>query len=588
MTTEFDDDDPYLRPYLPSYEDDTEAGDDDLEDDEGFEVVVEEVDLEEAAAEFRMLYYGPDNNPEPPAAMMELAPEVMLLVDQVVYGEIYNRPAVDLRTRSLCTIAALVVLGHSPQMIKRHITGALHIGVSQEEISEIIAQMIFYGGMPAAVNAFRIAKETFDEQAARGSTGSPRAERPPRDTPSGYAPPYRRENVGDYGPEDLDRTLPGSGLVTPVPQMPPLPTGNPRGPEGGHPVSPNGLDKIAHNEKLVLDGLNTVAHRETGESRMRLGFIGTGNMGNPMAANLIRAGHQLTVHDLRREAATNLLEMGAEWADSPRAAVPGNDAVLTSLPVPRDVEAVVLGEDGILEGAAEGTVIFDLSTNSPTVVRNLHQECSARGVTLLDSPVSGGTYGAAAGTLAVMVGGDRGTFERFESTLGAIGSHVVYCGDIGAGSVCKICNNLTSMGIGVLLSETLTLGVKAGVDLATLADVIAHSSGSSRRLTEKFSRFLFQGNFEPGFATPWPPRTCVWPPILAVSTGCPWTSPTWSTSDTWRQCSVASGRRTPTLLPASRKRRRACNYAWTSSHSHRSLPLRGGLGLAGELCREET
>ena len=264
-------------------------------------------------------------------------------------------------------------------------------------------------------------------------------------------------------------------------------------------AAPDGHNTDAHRQAVVPDGHN--AHRETGESRMKLGFIGTGNMGNPMAANLIKAGHQLTVHDLRREAATNLLEMGAEWADSPRAAVPGNDAVLTSLPVPRDVEAVVLGEDGILAGAADGTVVFDLSTNSPTVVRNLHHECAARGVTLLDSPVSGGTYGAAAGTLAVMVGGDRATFDRFESTLGAIGSHVVYCGDIGAGSVCKICNNLMSMGIGVLLSEALTLGVKAGVDLATLADVIAHSSGSSRRLTEKFSRFLFQGNFEPGFAT---------------------------------------------------------------------------------------
>jgi len=95
--------------------------------------------------------------------MAELAPEVMRLVDSVIYGEIYNRPAVDLKTRSLCTIAALVVLGHSPQMIKRHISGALHIGVTREEISEIIGQMVFYGGMPAAVNAFRMAKEAFDE-----------------------------------------------------------------------------------------------------------------------------------------------------------------------------------------------------------------------------------------------------------------------------------------------------------------------------------------------------------------------------------------------------------------------------------------
>ncbi len=245
----------------------------------------------------------------------------------------------------------------------------------------------------------------------------------------------------------------------------------------------------------------TTEIRATGEAMMKLGFIGTGNMGNPMAANLIKAGHSLTVHDLRQEAAINLLEMGAAWADSPKEAVPGNDAVLTSLPVPRDVEAVILGEGGILEAADSGAVIFDLSTNSPTVVRRLHETCAQRGVALLDSPVSGGVYGAAAGTLAVMVGGDRAVFNRFESTLGAIGSHVVYCGDIGAGSVCKICNNLLSMGIGVLLSEALTLGVKAGVDLATLADVIAHSSGSSKRLTEKFSRYLFQGNFEPGFAT---------------------------------------------------------------------------------------
>ena len=112
---------------------------------------------------FPAAYYGPDNNPVPPAAMAELAPEVMRLVDSVIYGEIYNRPAVDLKTRSLCTIAALVVLGHSPMMIKRHISGALHIGITQEEISEIIAQMVFYGGMPAAVNAFRMAKEAFDE-----------------------------------------------------------------------------------------------------------------------------------------------------------------------------------------------------------------------------------------------------------------------------------------------------------------------------------------------------------------------------------------------------------------------------------------
>ena len=234
---------------------------------------------------------------------------------------------------------------------------------------------------------------------------------------------------------------------------------------------------------------------------MKVGFIGLGNMGNPMATNLVNAGHELVVHDLRREAATNLLEMGATWADTPKEAVPDRDVVFTSLPVPRDVEAVVLGENGILEGASSETVYMDLSTNSPTAIRRIHDMCAEKGVTVLDAPVSGGTYGAAAATLAVMVGGDKSVYDRMKPTLDAIGSHVVYCGPIGNGMVCKICNNLLSMGIGVLMTEALTMGVKAGVDLATLADVIANSTGGNKRLTDKFPRFLFKGNFEPGFAT---------------------------------------------------------------------------------------
>jgi len=171
------------------------------------------------------------------------------------------------------------------------------------------------------------------------------------------------------------------------------------------------------------------------------------------------------------------------------------------LPEPRDVEAVVLGENGILEGASSETVYMDLSTNSPTAIRRIHDMCAEKGVTVLDAPVSGGTYGAAAATLAVMVGGDKSVYDRMKPTLDAIGSHVVYCGPIGNGMVCKICNNLLSMGIGVLMTEALTMGVKAGVDLATLADVIANSTGGNKRLTDKFPRFLFKGNFEPGFAT---------------------------------------------------------------------------------------
>ena len=234
---------------------------------------------------------------------------------------------------------------------------------------------------------------------------------------------------------------------------------------------------------------------------MNLGFIGLGNMGNPMASNLIKAGHKVTVHDLRRESATNLLEMGADWADTPKDTVPGNEIVFTSLPGPREVDAVMLGESGVLEGATEGSIYVDLSTNSPNAIRRVHEICAERNVIVMDAPVSGGVTGATAGTLALMVGGDEAVFDRIKPALDAIGSHVVYCGAIGAGMIVKLCNNLVSMGNGVLLAEALTLGVKAGVGLAVLADVMSNSSGASYRLTSSFYKSLFKGNTKPGFAT---------------------------------------------------------------------------------------
>ena len=234
---------------------------------------------------------------------------------------------------------------------------------------------------------------------------------------------------------------------------------------------------------------------------MDIGFVGLGNMGGPMAVNMAKSGHKLTVHDLRKESAIELLEMGAEWSDTPKGVVGKNEVVFTSLPVPRDVETVVLGENGIVEGTSGDNIYVDLSTNSPTTIRRIHDECALKGIKVLDAPVSGGTYGAAAGTLAVMVGGDEEIFKQIKPALDAIGSHVVYCGPIGNGMVTKICNNLLSMGIGVLMSEALTLGVKAGMDLEVLADVITNSTGGNKRLADKFPRFLFQGNFEPGFAT---------------------------------------------------------------------------------------
>ena len=234
---------------------------------------------------------------------------------------------------------------------------------------------------------------------------------------------------------------------------------------------------------------------------MKVGLVGTGNMGNPMARNLMKAGHQLVVNDLRKEVAQNLVDQGATWVDTPRDIAGQVDVIFTSLPLPRNVEQVALGEEGILAGAHTGMIYADLSTNSPTMIRRISARFAEKGIVCVDAPVSGGVYGAEAGTLAVMVGGDEDAYQRIKPALDAIGTHVVYCGAIGNGMVTKICNNLVSMGTGQILGEALTLGVKAGVDLGVLADAIANSSGSNRRLTEKFSRFLFKGNFTPGFAT---------------------------------------------------------------------------------------
>ncbi len=175
---------------------------------------------------------------------------------------------------------------------------------------------------------------------------------------------------------------------------------------------------------------------------MKIGFIGLGNMGGPMALNLIKAGHTLVVHDVRRPAAAPHLERGATWAESPRAAAHGNELILTSLPGPTEVEAVALGADGIIHGAVPGSVYADLSTGSPTVMRKIHAAFKDKGVHVLDAPVSGGVWGAQRGTLQVMVGGDESIYREVKDVLGAVGDKVGYMGPIGAGTVAKLVHNM--------------------------------------------------------------------------------------------------------------------------------------------------
>ena len=231
---------------------------------------------------------------------------------------------------------------------------------------------------------------------------------------------------------------------------------------------------------------------------MKIGFIGLGNMGSGMAANVMKAGHELTVHDLRREAATPFLEMGAQWADTPREAAAASDVVLTSLPGPREVEAVALGEDGILSGIARDAVYIDLSTNSPTAVRQVHAAFAEQGVHMLDAPVSGGVIGARTGRLAVMVGGGEDVFQRCRPLLEAIGDKVTYTGGSGCGSICKLMHNTIVYGIQTIAAECYTLGVKAGVDPKPLTETIANgSAGRGTLFQHTFPETVFQGKFDP-------------------------------------------------------------------------------------------
>ena len=232
---------------------------------------------------------------------------------------------------------------------------------------------------------------------------------------------------------------------------------------------------------------------------MKIAFIGTGNIGNPMARHILEAGHQLTVHDLNRQSTINLEEMGATLAPTPQAAAERSEIILTSLPGPREVEAVALGDQSVLQGASEGAIYVDLSTSSPSLARRIYQEFQARGVAALDAPVSGGVPGAEAATLSIMVGGDRNVFEKASPVLRAMGDKLIYCGPPGCGMVCKICNNLVTMSLAAFLPEVLTLGVEAGVDLKTVAKSITSGSGNNWVLEGKFPATLFQGKFDPGF-----------------------------------------------------------------------------------------
>lgn len=227
---------------------------------------------------------------------------------------------------------------------------------------------------------------------------------------------------------------------------------------------------------------------------MRVGFIGLGTMGSSMALNVRAAGHDLLVHDLRREAAKPHLEAGARRAEGSREVAAGSEVVFTSLPGPREVEVVA---DGLFEGMRPGTAWFDLSTNSPTVVRRLHERFAAKGIAMLDAPVSGGPRGARTRKLALWVGGERAAFDKYRAVLDAIGDQVLYIGPIGAGSVAKLVHNCAGYAILTAIAEVFTMGVKAGVEPLALWSALRQGSLGRKRTFDRIADQFLTGKFEP-------------------------------------------------------------------------------------------
>ena len=234
---------------------------------------------------------------------------------------------------------------------------------------------------------------------------------------------------------------------------------------------------------------------------MKIGFIGVGNIGAPIAAQLLKAGHALTVHDLRREAAAGLLAAGAKWSDSPAEIAAAREAVVTCLPGPPEMERVVLGPEGLAAHLRSGSLYIDHTTNAPALVRRVHALLVEKNVAMLDAPVSGGMEGAQTRDLLVMAGGDPAAFERARTLLDAIAKRVMYTGGIGTGSIAKIMHNSATFTLDLVMAECWTTAVKAGIDAATIVKVFNEAAlGHQMNLKVRLPASYLRGDFDPRFS----------------------------------------------------------------------------------------
>jgi 2-hydroxy-3-oxopropionate reductase len=230
----------------------------------------------------------------------------------------------------------------------------------------------------------------------------------------------------------------------------------------------------------------------------KIGFVGLGIMGKPMARNLMQAGYELTVYDIVGEPVEELATEGATPASSARDATSGNAKTITMLPDSADSERAILGPNGVLEGAATGSVIIDMSSIAPSMSQKIGAACGDRGVDFLDAPVSGGEPGAIAGTLAVMVGGQQSVFDACEPLLQVMGGNVVLTGDVGAGNITKLANQIIVAANIEALSEAMVLSQKAGVDPERVFNAIRGGLAGSAVMEAK-APMMLDRNFRAGF-----------------------------------------------------------------------------------------
>jgi 2-hydroxy-3-oxopropionate reductase len=232
--------------------------------------------------------------------------------------------------------------------------------------------------------------------------------------------------------------------------------------------------------------------------KQKLGFIGLGVMGRPMAKNLLAAGYPLTVHNRSRGPVQELVAAGAEGATSAREVAENSEVIITCLPDSPDVELVATGPDGILAGVREGSIYIDTSTISPVVTRRIADQAAARGVQMLDAPISGGEEGAIKGTLSIMVGGDQAAFESCRDIFQVLGKNVVHVGASAMGQIVKACNQIVVAMNLQAVAEALVLAQKAGVDPQKMIEAISGGAARSWAL-EARGPWMVQNRFQPGF-----------------------------------------------------------------------------------------